>query len=165
MSSDSAMVLAFDGRQPLGEPLAGLPQQLERVGRVAVPVRVLQIGPVLLYEMGLQGRADLVGRFQRLVNGLRLSGVVNHRSSIPRGQPRRRANRNLISAMLAIWLVSLVKHVEPGRQQAGRLAGTQAPFGAQTGRARRAAAVNACQPSAPPAVTARAAVPNTARSQ
>jgi len=60
----------IDGPQPFAEALTRLPQQHQRVGRGTLRCRTLRIGPVLLDEVRLKGRGDLVGRHEPLVNGL-----------------------------------------------------------------------------------------------
>ena len=58
-------VVGLDGAESHAQALASLPQQLERVGGGALRGGALRISPVFLYEVGLQGCSDFVGRLQR----------------------------------------------------------------------------------------------------
>jgi hypothetical protein len=73
----------LDRSQPLAQPLASLPQELERVGGGILGRGAVRISPVLLDEMSLKGRSDFVGRLQRVVDRPVPCGVVNRAASIP----------------------------------------------------------------------------------
>jgi len=75
--------VGLDRSQSLAEALASLPQELKRVRGRTLGSGAIRISPVLFYEVGLQGRSDLVGCLQRVVDGPVPRGVVNHMASIP----------------------------------------------------------------------------------
>ena len=77
-------VFGLDRSQSLAEAFAGLPQELERVGGAILDRGAIWISPMLLDEVSLKGRSDLVGCLQRVVDGPVPCGVVNHAASIPR---------------------------------------------------------------------------------
>jgi hypothetical protein len=76
--------VGLDGSQSLAQAFASLPQQREGVGGGALRGGALQISPVFLDEVGLQGCGDFVGRLQRMVDGPVSCCVVNHMASIAR---------------------------------------------------------------------------------
>src|SRR5260370_29482859 len=75
-------VVGCDCPKAFAQAFAGLPQQLERVGRARAGGGTLQIGPMLLDEMRLKGRSDLVDCLQAVVDGPVPCGGLNHRASI-----------------------------------------------------------------------------------
>ena len=77
-------MVGLDGAQPPAQALAGLPQQPERDGGRSLRSGTLRISPVLLDEMGLQGRGYFIRRLQRLIDGQVPCGVINHPASIAR---------------------------------------------------------------------------------
>src|SRR5689334_1710074 len=79
---------SLDGSQSLAETLASLPQELERIGEVALRSGAFWISLVLFDEVCLQGRSDLVGRLERLIDGPFPRDVVHHVASIPHGRLR-----------------------------------------------------------------------------
>src|SRR5690348_13766462 len=80
--------VSLDGSQSVAETLASLPQELERVGEGARRSGALRISLVLFDEVCLQGRSDLVGRLERLIDGPFPRDVVHHVASIPHGRLR-----------------------------------------------------------------------------
>ena len=77
-------MIGLDRSQPFTEALASLSQQLERVGGGILGSAAIRISPMLLNEVGLQGRGDFVGRLQRVIDSPVPCGVVNLVASIPR---------------------------------------------------------------------------------
>jgi hypothetical protein len=77
-------VIGLDCSQSFTEALASLSQQLERVSGGIPDGATIRISPMLLDEVRLKGRGDLVSRLQRVVDGPVPCGVVNHVASIPR---------------------------------------------------------------------------------
>ena len=65
--SDSAMSPAPTARMPFTQSFAGLPQEPERVDSGALRSGAIRISPVLLDEVCLKCRLDLVGCLQRVV--------------------------------------------------------------------------------------------------
>jgi hypothetical protein len=78
---------SLDGSQSLAETLAGLPQELQRVGKGALRSGALRISLVLFDQVCLKGRSDFIGRHERLINGPFPRDVVHHAAIIPRGRP------------------------------------------------------------------------------
>src|SRR6266702_4036558 len=60
--------VGLDGPQSLAETPASLPQELERVCEGALRGGALQISLVLFDEVCLQGRSNLVGRLECLID-------------------------------------------------------------------------------------------------
>src|SRR5262249_23913011 len=75
--------VGLDSSQPLTQALTGLPQQLERVDGRALRGSPIQLGAVLLDQVRLKRRSDLIGRLQRMIDGPVPRRVVNHAPSIP----------------------------------------------------------------------------------
>jgi hypothetical protein len=76
-------VARLDGSQSLAETLAGLPQELQRVGEGALRGGALRISLVLFDQVCLKGRSDFIGRHERLINGPFPRDVVHHAAIIP----------------------------------------------------------------------------------
>jgi hypothetical protein len=85
-----ADVASLDGSQSLAETLAGLPQELQRVGEGALRSGALRISLVLFDQVRLKSRSDFIGRHERLINGPVPRDVVHHAAIIPRGRPSQR---------------------------------------------------------------------------
>jgi hypothetical protein len=83
-------VARLDGSQSLAETLAGLPQELQRVGEGALRGGALRISLVLFDQVCLKGRSDFIGRHERLIDGPFPRDVVHHAAIIPRGRPAQR---------------------------------------------------------------------------
>jgi hypothetical protein len=88
----------LDGSQPLAETLAGLPQELHRVGEGALRSGALRISLVLFDQVCLKSRSDFIGRHERLINGPFPRDVVHHAAIIPRGRPRNESGHRAIPA-------------------------------------------------------------------
>jgi len=76
-------VVGFDGPESFTESLAGLPEQVQRVGGGAPRSGTFGRSPVLSNEVGLQGGCNFIGRLESLVNGPFPSGIVNHAGEYP----------------------------------------------------------------------------------
>jgi hypothetical protein len=74
--------VGLDSSEPVAEALASLPQQIERVGGRTPRSSAFWIGPVLLDQMRLKRRSDLIGCLERLVDGLVPRSVVNHAANV-----------------------------------------------------------------------------------
>jgi hypothetical protein len=74
--------VGLDGSEAVAKALAGLPQQVERVGGRTPRSSALWGGPVLLDEVRLKGRSDFIGCLERLVDGLVPRSVVNHAANV-----------------------------------------------------------------------------------
>lgn len=74
--------VGLDGSEPSAKALAGLPQELERVGRGTRRGSAFRVGPMLFDQMHLQGRGDFIGRLERIVDGLVPRRVVNHAANV-----------------------------------------------------------------------------------
>jgi hypothetical protein len=74
--------VGLDGSEPSAEALAGLAQELERVGRGTRRGSAFRVGPMLFDQMRLQGRGDFIGRLERMVDGLVPRRVVNHAANV-----------------------------------------------------------------------------------
>jgi hypothetical protein len=75
-------VVGLNRAQSLAEPLASLPQELERVCGGALRSGALRLCPVLLDQVRLKGCSDLIGCLQRLIDGAIPCGVLYHADSI-----------------------------------------------------------------------------------
>ena len=93
-----ADVARLDGSQSLAETLAGLPQELKRVGKGALRSGALRISLVLFDQVCLKSRSDFIGRHERLINGPFPRDVVHHAAIIPRGRPRNESGHRAIPA-------------------------------------------------------------------
>ena len=71
-------IAGFDAPQSLAQPFAGMPQQLEGIGRRIRADTGIEVRAVFFDQMGLQGRGYFVRRLQSLADRLLALVVICH---------------------------------------------------------------------------------------